>query len=87
MPRKKGSLNQTTRETKEFLNLVVKNEHVRIEAALLDLFGINKASYLHAITKLCRHHSLHPKRARCICIRLTYHPKCLLGLMTRQWRP
>lgn len=52
MPRKKGSLNQTTRETKEFLNLVVKNEHARIEAALLDLFETNKASYLHAITKL-----------------------------------
>lgn len=52
MPRKKGSLNQSTRETKEFLNLVVKNEHAHIEAALLDLFQSNKASYLHAITKL-----------------------------------
>ena len=45
-------MNQTTRETKEFLNLVVKNEHAHIEAALLDLFQTNKASYLHAITKL-----------------------------------
>ena len=52
MPRTKGSLNHTTRETKEFLNVVVKNEHTRIEAALLDLFETNKASYLHAITKL-----------------------------------
>ena len=32
--------------------MVVKNEHTRIEAALLDLFETNKASYLHAITKL-----------------------------------
>ena len=52
MPRTKGLLNQTTRETKELLNLVVKNEHSRIEAALLDLFETNKASYLNAITKL-----------------------------------
>mgnify|MGYP001575472205 CR=1 len=52
MPRKKGSLNQTTRDTKEFLNAGVKNEHSRIEAALLDLFETNKASYLNAITKL-----------------------------------
>ena len=52
MPRTKGSLNHTTRETKEFLNAVVKNERARIEAALLDLFETNKVSYLHAITKL-----------------------------------
>ena len=52
MLRTKGLLNQTTRETKELLNLVVKNEHSRIEAALLDLFETNKASYLNAITKL-----------------------------------
>jgi len=50
--RTKGSLNHTTRDTKEFLNAGVKNEHPRIEAELLDLFETNKASYLNAITKL-----------------------------------
>jgi|TARA_Y100000385_G_C12907213_1_gene556828 hypothetical protein len=52
MPRKKGALNHTTRETKEFLKLVVKNEHLRIEEALLELFESNKSSYLNAIVKL-----------------------------------
>ena len=52
MPRNKGVLNHTTRETKEFLKLVVKNEHLRIEEALLELFESNKSSYLHAIVKL-----------------------------------
>lgn len=52
MPRTKGSMNHTTRETKEFLNLIIKNEHLRIKEALLDLFESNKSNYLNAMIKL-----------------------------------
>ena len=52
MSRKRGIPNKTTRETKEFLKLIVTNEHPKIEAALADLFESNKSGYLHAIIKL-----------------------------------
>ena len=72
MPRKKGSLNQTTRETKEFLNLVVKNEHARIEAALLDLFETNKASYLNVILKLLSFTTPKPSNEDCKELTVTH---------------
>ena len=52
MPRKQGSLNRITSESKQLLSTVLEGQMDRIEEALDDVFDRNKITYLQLMTKL-----------------------------------
>lgn len=52
MPRKKGTPNKTTADSKRVLVEILEGQSSNLEVALKEVFESDKGAYLHAMTKL-----------------------------------